>query len=243
MKKLVLLCALVLVAGLCFAQDEDAAEARGSFFSLEISIGVPVHWTNSPIEHYFFDPNDTDPEDLAIYRDRTVTSNTAIGASLLFNFGRRMGLTLDGDIFVGTDVMGASNTSSYSNSLFGANLLFGPVIYLYNSTFLRVPLALGAHMYYWSSNVWYPNGMDFTGEEGDQIFLTDLQLGAGMYIGIQFHFNDHVYLFSRTNVSLTLYRWHKVEALSANEEVISRKHNEAAMGWGVKPALGVGVKF
>ena len=245
MKKLVLLCALVLVAGVCFAQngDEEVSAPRPSFFNLEISVGVPIHWTNSVDKHAVFGD---------AYKDRTVTANTAFGAALLFNFGRRMGLTLDGDFFFGTDVMGASNTSSYSNSLFGSNLLLGPVFYLYNSTFLRVPFAIGGYFSYWSSSNWYPFGFNFTvpttptNEEGQWVFIRDIQIGPAVYIGMQFHFNNNIYMFSRTNVALTLYSWHKVYAdgdNTANINAINHNKAEAVIGWTVKPTLGIGVKF
>ena len=236
MKKLVLLMALILAAGLCFAQDdgeEAAAQPKPETFDLEITIGVPIHWTNSPTPHNFI----TTQYD----EDKTVTANTAIGVALLFNFGRKIGFTLDFDFFFGSDVMGHSPTDSYSNTLFGVNALLGPVIYLYNGNFLRIPLALGVHVYYWSSDAWV-NDNWLIGTPGAWHKTRDLQLGPGFYLGIQFHFNDHIYIFSRTNVALDLFRWHQL-VLSDGSGVGKESEVEFAIGWQVKPTIGIGVKF
>ena len=237
MKKLILLVALILAAGLCFAQ-EDADEApakppKPEFFDLEINIGVPVHWTNSPVDHKFYSN--------VIDTDKVVTANTAIGAALLFNFGRKIGLTLDADIFVGSDVMGHTTTDSYSNTLMGINALFGPVFYLYNGTLLRIPLAIGFHMYYWSSDSWQYIGVGGAGPGTANTWIktSDFQIGPGAYLGIQFHFNRSLYIFSRTNVAVDLFRWHKV-AYNATPE---KKDSEVTFAWSVKPAIGVGIKF
>ena len=229
MKKLVLLfIAFILVAGLCFAQEEDGeTQQNRDKLNLEVLIGVPVHWTTSPAPHDFLEENEM---------DRTVTSSTSIGFALTYNFSKKIGVMLDIDVFVGSDVMGNSPTNSYSSSLFGANALLGPVIYLYNGSFLRVPLAIGVHAYYWSSDHWSEWG---TGAgNGDWIKIKDLQVGLGLSLGIQFHFNDRLYMFSRTNVAFDFFRMHSV-VFSGEEE--SCRGME--IGWMVKPALGVGVKF
>ena len=233
MKKLVLLLALVLIAGLCFAQyddEEEVAQPKRDKVNLEVSIGVPVHWTTSPAPHKFFDD---DPD-----MDRTVTTSTSIGFALNLNFGQKVGLALDFDVFVGSDVMGHTGTDSYSSSLFGMNLLLGPVIYLYNGSFLRVPLAIGPHMYYWSSSNWTQYGTP--GAMGDWMKTKDLQFGLGLYLGIQFHFNNNLYMFSRTNVAIDFLRFHSV---IAEEGDLDKSHFKPEFGWMVKPALGVGVKF
>ena len=248
--------ALFLVAGLCFAQDSDeesAAPAKPEKFDLEITIGVPIHWTNSPVphEHWYdlFDAMSAGATSTAYQfdEDKTVTADTAIGVALLFNFGKKMGFTLDWDFFFGSDVMGHSPTDSYSHTLFGTNLLLGPVIYLYNGSFLRIPLALGIHAYYWSSDAWIPNGAGTTGE---WLKTRDLQLGPGLYLGIQFHFSRSLYIFSRTNVAFDFFRWHQIVASYDNtgaggtvNDVFKESNTEWVMAWHVKPAVGVGIKF
>ena len=221
MKKLVLLAALILIAGFCFAQDDAAAEDKPERLDLEVTIGFPIHWTNSPTPH------------VGSNVDKTVTADTSIGLSLIFNFSKKFGFTVDTDFFFGGQLMGISSTDSGYNSLFGANLLLGPVIYLYNGSFLRIPLALGVHMYYWSSDFWLPMG----GAAGAWYKTRDLQFGPGAYLGIQFHFNDSLYIFSRTNVAIDVARWHQEKGVNSDSEF------EIAFSWIVKPAIGIGVKF
>ena len=142
MKKLALiLIALLLVGTFCFAQENDAEDTdyqdSRDFFCIEITMGVPVHWTNSPKSHDYFN-------DFEI--DKTVTADTAIGLALVFNFTKTFGLTLDTDFFFGSDIMGESSRTSASTSLSGCNLFLGPIFYLYNGAYLRIPLGIGAHM-------------------------------------------------------------------------------------------------
>jgi hypothetical protein len=228
MKKLILLLAvLILAAGLCFAQEEAAAEdasaeAKPEFFDLEVTVGVPIHWTNSPNDH------------VGVDIDKTVTADTAIGIGLLWNFSQKFGLTVDMDVFFGSSVMGRSGDSSDSNTLFGANALIGPVIYLYNGSFLRIPLALGAHLYYWSGDHW-----DETGTSGNWLKYRDFQVGPGAYLGIQFHFNDNIYIFSRTNVAVMVFRWHEGATGGGSDSEV----DVPILGWHVKPSLGIGIKF
>ena len=228
MKKLVLLLvAMILVTGFCFAQEdgEDDQQKRDKV-NLEISIGVPVHWTTSPAPHDFVGTDDM---------DRTVTSSTSVGFALIFNFNQKFGIGLDFDVFVGSDVMGHSPTNSNSASLFGMNILLGPVMYLYNGSFLRVPLTFGIHMYYWASDHWSA----FSTTAGDWVKTKDLQLGPGLSIAVQFHFNNNLYMFSKTTAAFDFFRFHSIVVNGADES-----HNgKVEFGWLVKPSIGVGVKF
>ncbi|MDR1143367.1 MAG: hypothetical protein LBK77_03995 [Spirochaetaceae bacterium] len=232
MKKLLLLLAvLILAGGMVFAQDEgDAAPAgeKPELFDLEVSAGFPVHWTNS--EH----------DNTGVLReDKSVTANTALGVALLFNFTRKVGLTLDADFFFGGKLAGISSPSSDHNSLFGVNALLGPVIYIYNGSFLRVPLALGVHVYYFSDDLWIPQV-----SAGTDVWLKrrDLQFGPGAYIGVQFHFNNNIYIFSRTSVAVDVLRWHQEKGYIGGVE-IDESEFELAFGWEIKPAIGLGIKF
>ncbi|MDR2073280.1 MAG: hypothetical protein LBP60_07600 [Spirochaetaceae bacterium] len=228
MKKIIALAALVFAAGLVFSQeDAPADEAKPEKFDLEVTVGFPIHWTNA--EH-----DDPGP----LIEDKTVTANTALGLSLLFNFTRKVGLTLDTDFFFAGKIMGFASDNSNYNSLFGANVLFGPVIYLYNGSFLRIPLAIGAHLYYFSDDLWMPD----IGASGNWIKRQDLQVGPGAYLGIQFHFNNNIYIFSRTNVAIDVFRWHKTKWGNSTTDD-SDTDIEFAFGWEVKPVIGIGVKF
>ena len=238
MKKFLLLAVLVLLTGFAFAQESDeeiiANPVKPEFFDMEITIGVPIHWTSSPSPHDF--ANQTDIE------DKFVTANTALGVALLFNFTRTFGLTLDSDFFFGSDVGGQSPTSSNANSLFGFNLFLGPVFYLYSGNILRIPLAIGAHLYYWSGDFWTP--LSTSAAAGEWFKYTDLQIGPSIYLGLQLHFNESIYITSRTTVALDMFRWHKsVYNDATNTTVETYKHSEFAFGWHVKPAFGVGIKY
>ena len=226
MKKILILAVLILAAALCFAQDEGADTAQETTLEkldLEISAGFPVHWTNITAKH-----NDLD--------EREVTANTAIGLALLFNFSKKLGLTLDTDFFYGGEVGGYSTTDSQSATLFGANGLLGAVIYLYNGSFLRIPLALGAHVYYYSSDLWLRRGLMIA--TGDWYKTRDFQVGPGAYLGVQFHFNDSLYIFSRTNVAVDIFRWHQTIS-----DAGKTSETEFVLAWEVKPSIGLGIKF
>ena len=236
MKKLLLVAALILVVGFCFAQDADddtPAKDKPELFDLEVTAGVPIHWTNGLATHGFFGTDD---------EDKTVTANTAIGVALLFNFGRKIGFTLDTDFFFGSDVMGHPTPESFSSTLFGINALLGPVIYLYNGSFLRIPLAMGLHVYYWSSDHWASDGVG-AGMNDAWAKMRDLQMGPGLYIGIQFHFNNNIYIFSRTTVAVDLFRWHQIWYNDGAGNVSKDTDTEFTVAWHVKPALGLGIKF
>ena len=228
MKKYLLLPALlVLIAGLSFAQAED--QEKQEFFNLEITVGVPIRWTNSKTPHEFIDNTDD--------KDKTVTANTALGIAANFNFTKRIGLALDTDFFFGTDLTGNSDPTSTANSLFGVNAFLGPVFYLVNTSLLRIPLAVGGHLYYWSSDHWSPDIA-----AGTWISTSDMQIGPGIYLGVQFHFNRNIYITSRTNVALGIYRIHKTE-INDGTSLEEYKHSEVSISWHVKPTVGVGIKF
>ncbi|MCL2294843.1 MAG: hypothetical protein FWC36_08275 [Spirochaetes bacterium] len=229
MKKLILLLAFFLVAGYAFADEPRDIE----FFALEVTIGVPVHWTNSPVPHEFAGGQ--------YDRDRTVTANTALGLAFVFNFNRTFGLMLETDFFFGQDLLGNSSNFSNSNSLFGANVFLGPVFYLYNGPNLRIPWAIGAHLYYWSSSSWF-SGTSIAGGNDAWVSTTDLQIGPATSLGMQFHFDRNIYILSRTLVALHVYRSH--ETIVGNHlGVQSESCRDFGIAWHIKPTLGVGIKF
>jgi hypothetical protein len=231
MKKFVLLMTLILAAGLVFAQEETAAPVP-DVFDLEINMGFPIHWSNSLQE------GDNPSQ---IFEDTTVSANTALGLALLLNF-KRIDFVLDTDFFYGARTTGIASNDSDGNSLLGANALLGPVFYLHDGNSLRIPLAIGGHLYYHSEELWVPAVSGPTG--GQWIKQQDIQVGFGVYLGIQFHFNDKIYIFSRANVAIDIFRWHKTRGILAGA---TTNDNVAEMGfisaWGVKPVIGIGVKF
>ena len=251
MKKLfVLPLIMFLIAGVCFAEtnyDQDAIEN----FDLEIYAGFPVHWTNARHgqDFYWFNPG-------FLMEDKSVTANTSLGVSMNFNFTKNIGLNVDTDFFYGAKLAGFSTPSSDYISLFGANALIGPVFYLYNDNFLRIPLTVGAHMYYFSDDLWMPElvGYDPQNPSGQNIDGTwmnrrEFQVGPGFALGVQFHFNDKIYIFSRTNVVLDLFRWHSIRYVADDGTGTgtltdsSKSETEFVMSWGVKPVIGIGIKY
>jgi len=262
MKKLIVLpVVLILIAGLCFAQnDENTAPERPAIerFDLEVHVGFPIHWTNAEHNQDFYYFTLPDPDYKA--EDKTVTANTAIGFSTVFNFGKKVGFTIDADFFYGAKLAGFANPTSDSISMFGANALIGPVFYLYNGIFLRIPLAVGAHLYYFSDDFWVPHLAGFDKDKppsapppdtsGYWMNRRDFQMGPGISLGVQFHFSNSIYIFSRTNVSLDVFRWHKITYVADYDDgngdqkkQQSKSEMEFAISWSVKPTLGIGIKF
>jgi hypothetical protein len=252
MKKLIVLSMiLVMVTGLCFAETEKSEPSAIELFDLEIYAGFPVHWTNAKHgqDFYWFNPD-------YVMEDKAVTANTAIGFSMNFNFTRKVGLNLDADFFYGAKISGFSNPSSDYISMFGTNVLLGPVFYLYNDNFLRIPLTVGGHLYYFSDDLWMPNLVGYDPQNpsaqntaGYWTTRRDLQIGPGISLGVQFHFSENIYIFSRTNVVMDLFRWHSINYIAddgtgaGTNMAKSKSETEFVIGWGVKPVIGLGIKF
>jgi len=253
MKKLIALpIVLILAAGLCFAQaNTPAREPAVEKFDLEINTGFPVHWTNAKHDQdfYWFNPG-------YAMEDKSVTANTSIGFSMNFNFTKKIGLSLDTDFFYGAKIAGFSNPTSDYISMFGTNILVGPVFYLYNGNFLRIPLAVGCHLYYFSDDLWMPNLIGYdpqnpTSQNIDGYWMNrrELELGPGITLGVQFHFSDNIYIFSRTNIVLDLFRWHQIDYIaddgsgSGTNTAQSKSEVEGVVSWGIKPVIGIGIKF
>jgi hypothetical protein len=252
MKKLfVLPMILFLAAGLCFAEDNEAASEIPEIekFDLEIYAGFPVHWTNAKNDQdfFWFNPGYT-------MEDKAVTANTAIGLSMTYNFNKNIGINADTDFFYGARIAGFSNPSSDYISMFGTNILMGPVFYLYNNNFLRIPLTVGSHFYYYSDDLWMPNLIGYDpltpsslSTDGFWTNRREFQLGPGISLGVQFHFNENIYIFSRTHVSVDLFRWRQISYIAddgaGTNTAETKAKTEFAVSWEVKPVLGIGIKF
>jgi hypothetical protein len=226
MKKLFSLAiVLVFAAGFCFAQEESEGKTKHEF-DLEITAGLPIHWTNFDYDNGVDLPS------------KLVVADTAFGVAGTFNFNKRFGLTLEADLSFAGAINGWAGNGSDYNSIFTANALLGPVIYIYNGNYLRIPLAFGIHAFYYSDSLWVP-ALSAT---NNWIKRTDLELGVGTYIGIQFHFNENLYIVSKTNVNFDLYRIAKTKGGDATTDY-SDSDTGFAFSWGVKPTLGLGIKF
>ena len=250
MKKLLtLLIVFILATGFVFAQlegeEEEVEEAREraiEFFNMEIGMAFPVHWT-SGMHDQDVHPHISTDEAL----DRTVTANIALNFAMNFNFTRHFGFTLDADVFYGTKLVGFSDSSSDNIALFGVNAFFGPQFYLFNNDLLRVPLAIGAHVYYYVDEVWNPN----LGPNGEWFTRKDLQFGPAIMLAVQFHFSRNIYIYSKTFVSIDFIRYH--EMTLSDGWVVGEYPHEPDNGlgnfsldefaWTVRPSIGVGIKY
>jgi len=254
MKKLsVLLVVFILSAGFVFAQEEEAEERQREIeaFNLEVNIGFPVHWTNGRHDSTFYPFNPVNPavDPTWMSGDKTVTANTAIGMAMVFNATKHFGFILDMDLFYGAKVSGFSSPTSDQITLFGANAFLGPLFYLINDGALRIPFSFGAHFYYFYDELWVP-GLNYTPAlEGQWINRTDLQLGGYVSIGIQYHFNSDIYIFTRTVVAIDFFRIHTLTGLMEDYDnpgdMIYRdvSHMDWDINWSIKPSIGIGIKF
>jgi len=265
MKRLfVLLMVLILATGVAFAQEENNNQEDASAlertpepqkersiepFNFEISIGFPIHWSNSNHNRdiYLFNPDDTE----IMMPDKTVTANTSIGVAFIYNISRAFALSLDADFFYGAKLEGFSASRSDHVALSGANVFFGPTFYLFNNNILRVPLGVGAHFYYFQDDLWVPviDG-DPDNLSGSWINRHEFQFGPALSLAVQFHFSRDIYLFSKTSVAIDLLRRHTVRWYDGiNEEYRDvfengeKWHQDFGVNWLVKPSLGIGIKY
>lgn len=241
MKKLLILLVMFTLAFAVFAQEaeteapaqEPAAAAAdeaplpptgtGKGFVLEVTANVPVHWT---------DAEDHGPG----LEDKTVSTATSLGLALNFNFSRKWGFIIDADISYMRGLYGDPATTSTFGSLMTANVLLGPVVYLYSGNYLKVPLAFGVHYYFYAMDYW-------DGTVGSTWYKTsDHQFGPGLYIGVQFHFNKNLYIVSRTTLSVDIARYHTRKD-GAGGVVTSLNEFELIAAFGIKPTIGMGIKF
>ena len=244
MKKLCFVAAAILAASVAFAQGNVAQQGkpiageqevvkpeRGiEKFDVEINVGFPIHWTNGLHD---------DPANAGnMIEDKFVTANTAIGFGMNYNFNRTVGLALDMDFSFGAKLSGFATPTSDYIGLSGANIFLGPVMYLHNSNGLRIPLAFGFHMYYFGDDLWIPD----LGTAGAWINRQELQFGLGISLGVQYHFDNGIYMFSRTNVAFDFIRVHSMKD-SDGTALTKKSHTDLSANWSVKPCLGIGIKF
>jgi len=249
MKKLsVFLAVMILATGFVFAQEEGDLEEQApkkerqiELFHLQLSIGFPIHWTNGLHNDEFYQQINLDTADIMM-EDKTVTANTAIGLSLIFNFTKIVGLTLDMDFFYGAKLSGFASPTSDHISLFGANIFLGPIFYIFNNDLLRIPIGIGVHMYYFGDDLWMT---ELSGNNGAWVRRTEFQFGPAISLGVEFHFTRNIYIFSKTNIAIDLVRMHSMKWHNGAGEYFDESHMDlfTAVNWKVKPSLGLGIKF
>ncbi|GHT66853.1 hypothetical protein FACS1894110_11260 [Spirochaetia bacterium] len=187
---------------------------------LEISLGVPVHFTND------------------IEKPSENNAAVAIGIGLTYNFNKWVAIGLEGDFAYAQNTSAISidpdNKSNYY-SIFNANVLLGPVFYLYSDEHFKIPLAVDFHFGF--------NRSDFsqiqTDRTVDPISQSVFLLGPALQIGVQYHFSKDFYILSRAMVTCD------VVSFGANTSTGDVKTDRPEMGitWGVKPLLGVGLRL
>jgi len=247
MKKLfILLVVFILAASFVYAQefDDEDAEVSGEreieFLNLEISLGFPVHWSNGLHDDEFYQIINL-ATGSNMMDDKSITANTSFGVGLNFNISKSFAVSIDMDIFFGAKLAGFASPTSDYNSIFGINAFVGPTFYLYNNNVLRIPLSVGAHMYYFTDDLWVPE----ISTQSAWMNRSDLQFGPALSLGIQFHFDNGIYMFTRTQVAIDLVRVHKIEWLNVtvNEYESNECTDIMSINWGIKPVFGLGIKF
>ena len=226
-------------------QQEEAEETEKKraieIFNFEIGIGFPVHWTNGRHDGEFYQVNVATPS--YTMEDKLVTANTAFSLATVFNFTRVFGLAIEMDFFYGTKLGGFSNPSSDHNSLFGINAFLGPLFYIFNNNVLRIPLSFGAHMYYFADDLWVS---EYASGDGAWFNRKDLQFGPAIALGVQFHFNSGIYLFTKTQLAIDFIRIHKIQTDNLTDQAISlRDHQDIiinSINWGIRPSFGIGIR-
>jgi len=223
------------------AQEQPAEEEKKraiELLNVEISINFPVHWSNGLHDDSFYQViNEAYGSNLM--EDKGVTANTSVGIGLSLNFTKRIGLTLNMDFFFGAKLAGFSSPTSDYNSLFGINAFLGPVFYIYNSGNFRIPLAFGAHMYFFKDDLWVPE----IGLNGAWVNRKDMQFGPAISLGVQFHSSSGVYFFTRTQVAIDIVRMHSMDWFNGTEYQELSCTDILKVNWAVKPVFGIGVKY
>jgi hypothetical protein len=219
MKKLVLLVALLLVAFSVFAVD----------VSVEGALNLPTVF-----QHVYSD----DPLDM---QSKTVMQATAAGSALVFDFTSVFGLGIWADLFqsqvvfaddVGYPVTGPAGQGDY-HSLTGANMLIGPVFYVYRQGGLRIPVSFGFHMFmgatdFFNTSIAYTKGL-----------TSWFQLGLGLNAALQYRFDNRTYIFSRLQLS-----WDFWGASDTRTGGTVTKHSAVLLNtFSIDPSFGVGITF
>jgi len=222
------------------AEEPPAEENKRSIelINVEISANFPIHWSNGLHDDTFFQVINA-ATGSNYMEDKTVTANTSIGIGIVFNFTKIFGINLNFDIFYGAKMAGFSSPTSDYNSLFGMNAFFGPVFYLFNNNTVRIPLAVGAHLYYFNDDIWVPE----IATSGAWMNRKDMQFGPAISIGVQFHTNTGLYFFTRTQITIDLVRIHSLDWYNGTEYEALTCTDIMDVNWGIKPVFGIGIKY
>lgn len=84
------------------------------------------------------------------------------------------------------DIEGISATANRSdyNSIWGFDMLLGPVFIVYSNSKIKIPVAAGFHLLTMTAST-------------DEMSTLGYELGFGSNVGIEFHINDRLYILGR----------------------------------------------
>ncbi|GHV54158.1 hypothetical protein AGMMS49579_14200 [Spirochaetia bacterium] len=200
------------------APTAPKAAPKKKNLDLEISLGVPVHFSNdieNPAEN---------------------SAAVATGLGLTFNIGNWAGIGLEADFAYTQNTVAISINPNESNyySIFGTNVLLGPVFYLYHDDRFKIPLAVDFHFSF--------NKMDFRNIDGNNAKVSQsiFLIGPALQIGIQYHFSKDFYVLSRITVTCDVASFGTNTTTTKKDEF---ERPEMGLTWGVKPLLGVGLRL
>jgi len=222
-------------------QAEQARQATREKFDVELKSSFPVHWTNGRHNDSFYANNLPD----AYQIDKTVTVNTSIGLSLIFNLNKKVGIMLDTDFAFGSSLTGFAQPTSDYTSLTSANANLGAVIYLINNNTLRLPLGVGVHVYYFSNELWVPD----LGAGGAWMNRNEIQFGPELSLALQYHFDGSLYMFSRLSAAIDIFRLHSIEWVQPTSPDPDKIYDDRSctdfpsFNWSIKPSIGLGIKY
>ncbi|MCL2197230.1 MAG: hypothetical protein FWB77_06400 [Treponema sp.] len=220
------------------APAEEETKRAIEILNVEISMNFPVHWSNGLHDDSFYQVIN-EATGANMMEDKSVTANTSIGIGINLNITKSFGIALNMDIFYAAKIGGFSSPTSDYNSIFGINAFFGPVFYLFNNGTFRIPLAVGAHMYYFNDDLWVPE----IGLSGAWMNRSEMQFGPAVSIGVQFHFNTGIYLFTRTQIAIDLIRIHSLDWYNGTDYEQLNCTDIMNVNWAIKPVFGIGIKY
>jgi len=162
---------------------------------------------------------------------KTTIPSVAINFAAMTYFTEWAGVGMYGNIFFPQHIkfvlLGQPitvNRSAY-DSLWGMDLLAGPVIMLYHSRFFSLPVSFGFHY----SGLWTKAG---------GIKASQNEIGLGANITGNFHFTQSIYMYGRFQSAYDFYSWEKTK-----ENGTIESNSGKVSVWSIEPCLGIGFRW
>lgn len=201
-------------------------------FEVQLSASVPVHFANGK-------------EESGHIEDKTDLAAIALGMGFMFNLTERVGFGLFEDVSFGRKLFGTSPTDSDFYSLFTSDTLLAPVFNIYDSQRLKVPFGIGLHFLYFAGDHWEPNYLNSSLTSPGIYNLRKeklFQLGLGTFLGLEYYFTQTLYMLASTTMYFDIFNHRNLEVGVGNNNV-SDSWSSWGIHWGVKPTLGIGIRF